>query len=188
MISVYTKTGDAGESGLANGVRLPKSDAIFEVLGTLDELNAHIGLCVIHMQSRHLLLDIQDTLFHIGAEIAGSAKTKLDSKKINELEKEIDSLQEELGEHWYQKFLLPGGCESAGHLDVARTVCRRCERLVICYCQDHIVSVAIRQYLNRLSDYLYILRCFENLESGTEESVFDTKGSYTKKLKKDLKK
>lgn len=179
MISVYTKTGDSGESGLANGVRLPKSDAIFDVLGTLDELNAHVGLCVVSTKSVHLLLDIQDTLFHVGAEIAGSAKTKFDPKKIPILEKEIDRLQTEMGENWYQKFLLPGGCESAGRLDIARTVCRRCERVVIQYSQDHEISPTIRQYLNRLSDYLYVLRCAENLRSGKKESVFTVKESST---------
>lgn len=187
MISVYTKTGDAGESGLANGIRLPKTDAIFDVLGTLDELNAHLGLCVLATQSTHHLIDIQDTLFHIGAQIAGSAKTKLSSKKVSQLEREIDHLQQEMGEHWYQKFLLPGGCEAAARLDVARTVCRRAERVTLSYAATQTVPATILTYLNRLSDYLYVLRCYENLQSETNETVFDARGSYTKKQKKNLR-
>jgi cob(I)alamin adenosyltransferase len=187
MISVYTKTGDKGESGLANGQRLAKSDPIFEVLGTLDELNSHLGLCVVKLSQMsssrrmrsvsaseiQLLLDIQDTLFHVGAEVAGSTKTSLQAKKIVDLEKEIDHTQTLMGDNWYQKFVLPGGCESAAQLDVARAVCRRCERLLVSYSEHHTIRQELLQYLNRLSDYLYVLRCFENLNSGKQENVFD---------------
>lgn len=173
MMSVYTKTGDSGESGLANGQRLPKSDPIFEILGTLDELNSHLGLCVIKVTQENLLLEIQDLLFHIGAEIAGSKKTTVKEQKVENLEKEIDELQTKMGEQWFQKFLLPGGCEASAELDIARTVCRRAERLLVRYSETHDVSKVILHYMNRLSDYLYVLRCFVNLKEEKKEKVFN---------------
>ncbi len=173
MISVYTKTGDKGESGLANGKRIGKDELIFEVLGTLDELNSHLGLCVVKVTNKEILLSIQDTLFHIGAEIAGSHKTKLEAKKIEHLEKEIDRLQSLMEDNWYQKFLLPGGSETGAILDIARTVCRRCERVIVTYSKQETVSPHILHYINRLSDYLYVLRCYENLQEGTTEHVFE---------------
>ncbi|MEP7167712.1 MAG: cob(I)yrinic acid a,c-diamide adenosyltransferase [Candidatus Woesebacteria bacterium] len=188
MISVYTKTGDKGESGLANGQRLGKDELIFEVLGTLDELNSHVGLCVVKVTQETILLEIQDTLFHIGAEIAGSHKTKLEEKKIQTLEGEIDRLQSLMEDNWYQKFLLPGGSEPGAYLDIARTVCRRCERLVVVYSKQTPVSTHILHYMNRLSDYLYVLRCFVNHSQGIAETIFDSTGSYTKNLEQNLKK
>lgn len=173
MIKVSTKTGDNGESGLANGKRLPKDHIIFEVLGTLDELNSHLGLCVIHISEKKMLLQIQETLFHIGAEIAGSHKTKLESEEVTTLERETDRLQTLMEEHWYQKFLLPGGSEAGAHLDIARTVCRRAERLIITYGRQEPVSIHIQHYMNRLSDYLYVLRCFENTERHAVEIPFE---------------
>lgn len=175
MISVYTKTGDAGKSGLANGQRLGKESLVFEVLGTLDELNAHIGACVVTLPKEQQLLAIQDTLFYLGGEIAGSQKVHVTSEKSRELERLIDALQAQMGEHWYQKFLLPGGCEAAARLDIARTVCRRCERLIVTYSTKEPVSSEILQYINRLSDYLYVLRCHVNLNQGKKEKVFDLK-------------
>jgi cob(I)alamin adenosyltransferase len=188
MISVYTKTGDKGESGLANGKRLPKDDEIFEILGTLDELNSHLGHCAVKLTDKHMVLDIQDTLFHIGAEVAGSHKTRLEGTKVTQLEKEIDTLQSWMDDNWYQKFLLPGGSESGALLDIARTVCRRCERLIVGYSRKEKVSVHILHYMNRLSDYLYVLRCFVNLQQGVAENIFDSSESYTDKLQKNLKK
>ena len=172
MISVYTKTGDNGESGLANGKRVSKADPIFEILGTLDEFNSHLGSCVVLLPKEKKLLEIQDTLFHVGAEIAGSHKTKLTERKTSELEKMIDSLQGKMEDNWYQKFLLPGGSEEAARLDIARTVCRRLERLIVTYSQTTSVSPFILKYINRLSDYLYVLRCYVNVQGKKKENVF----------------
>jgi cob(I)alamin adenosyltransferase len=172
MISVYTKTGDSGESGLANGKRMGKEELIFDVLGTLDELNSHLGLCVVVLPNEKKLIEIQDTLFYLGAEIAGSKKAILSGEKSTHLEKLIDSLQKEMGDNWYQKFLLPGGSEAAARLDIARTVCRRCERLIVTYSKHSSVSPEILKYINRLSDYLYVLRCYVNLIQEKKEKVF----------------
>lgn len=172
MISVYTKTGDSGESGLANGKRMGKDELIFDVLGTLDELNSHLGFCVVILPNEKKLIEIQDTLFYLGAEIAGSKKAILSVHKITELETLIDDLQKQMGENWYQKFLLPGGSEAAARLDIARTVCRRCERLIVTYAKQEEISPEILKYINRLSDYLYVLRCHVNLNQGKKEKVF----------------
>lgn len=179
MISVYTKTGDGGQSGLANGVRLGKDELIFEVLGTLDELNSHLGSCVVILPKEKKLPEIQNTLFYLGAEIAGSKKAILSGDTVTELEKLIDDLQKKMGENWYQKFLLPGGSEAAARLDIARTVCRRCERLIVTYSTHKKVSPEILKYINRLSDYLYVLRCHVNLNQGKKESVFEVKNKIT---------
>ncbi|HSW89881.1 MAG TPA: cob(I)yrinic acid a,c-diamide adenosyltransferase [Patescibacteria group bacterium] len=168
MQSISTKTGDKGESGLADGRRLPKSDPIFDVLGTLDELNSHLGLCVIKVGQKSILLEIQNTLFQIGAQIAGSAKTKLTEKQLHILENESERLQQSMEEGWLTKFLLPGGSESAATLDISRTVCRRLERLLVA----HKTTPLIQLYINRLSDYLYVLRCSENQRTGKQENIF----------------
>ncbi len=178
MQSVSTKTGDKGESGLANGQRLSKSNLIFEVLGTLDELNSHLGLCAVKLSaspSQKILFEIQDTLFHIGAEIAGSHKTLLHKKKLEQLEAQVHLLQTELEKdgQWATKFLLPGGSEEGAYLDIARTVCRRCERLIVSYSLQENVSPRILQYINRLSDFLYVLRCTVNAQLGSAERPFE---------------
>lgn len=173
MISVYTKTGDSGTSGLANGERHGKDELIFDVLGTLDELNAHLGHCVVILPDEAKLVEIQDRLFYVGAEIAGSHKAMLGASEAKELEALIDTLQSQMGEHWYQKFVLPGGSEAAARLDIARTVARRAERLIVRYHTHHPVSPEVLRYINRLSDYLYVLRCHVNLISHKQEKLFN---------------
>ncbi len=203
-LKLYTKTGDKGESGLADGQRLSKSELIFEVLGTIDELNSNIGFGVIEAKEpyRQELLQIQDYLMIIASEIAGSKKVALEPQAIRQLEKRIDVYQQETRVDWFTKFLLPGGTEMAGRLDLARTVCRRLERLVVRYSNQGFMDGAqlnwapqvhtnikkqntnpalsgvpakITQYLNRLSDYLFALRCFVNSQAGYEEKEFHPK-------------
>jgi len=179
-ISITTKTGDYGESGLANGQRLGKDSLTFEVIGTLDELNSWLGLVVAklgesfqtHTQN---LYTIQETLFYIGAEVARSPKAKLKAAAVTELEEWAKDLQTELEDNWHTKFVLPGGTELGGFLDVTRTVCRRCERVVVSLHAQEPLSEYILQYLNRLSDYVYLLRCFVNQQEQYQEKLFLTK-------------
>lgn len=173
-LKLYTKTGDKGESGLANGRRLSKSSLIFEVLGTLDELNAHLGLSVVVADAsiRPELMRIQDTLLIVGAQIAGSTKVVLEDKEIAWLESRIDYFQQNTRSDWYTKFLLPGGIESAARLDVARTVCRRAERLLAHLTQQASLPELVGPFINRLSDYLFALRCYTNAKAGYEEKEF----------------
>lgn len=178
MLSVSTKTGDKGTSGLANGKRVPKSDFIFEVLGTQDELNSWLGVCIAKLtdeqfaEQRQYLYEVQDTLFYIGAEIAQSPKAKLKKESLVKLEKFSDELQSQMEADWTTKFLYPGGNHVAAWIDVTRTVSRRFERTVVRYNQDIAVSPLILQYVNRLSDYLYVLRCFVNSKQHYQERAF----------------
>lgn len=186
MQSISTKTGDAGVSGLANGKRLPKSDLVFEVLGSLDELNSWLGVIVAelglphyaqHAHQRMVLRSVQDTLFYVGAEVAQSPKVAVKKSALTFLEHQATSLQDSLQDGWTTAFLLPGGSVLAAHVDVTRAVCRRVERVLANYATTTLLSPLLLQYLNRLSDYLYIFRCACNAVEGVTEQAFvaDTK-------------
>ena len=168
FISVSTKTGDQGESSLADGQRVSKDHPLFDVVGTLDELNSWLGLVVVKLDAgfpehQQFLLTVQHNLFYIGAEVALSPQTKFNRESLTKLEKISENLQKSLQADWYQKFLLPGGTETGAVLDIARTVCRRCERVLVKADQEGCqIRPVIFKYLNRLSDYLFVLRCFVN--------------------------
>lgn len=177
LIKVTTKTGDLGESGLITGERLPKSDALFVAIGDVDELNSWLGLIATKFDKRFgkhqkFIYSIQDTLFYLGAELAGSKRTKLTNQMVEELEEHSDRLQSQMADDWHSKFLLPGGTELGGYLDLARTVCRRCERAVVGLASKRLVRPVVLRYLNRLSDYLYILRCYVNHALEYPEKIF----------------
>jgi len=186
--SVTTKTGDQGESGLANGERLSKDELIFEVLGTQDELNSWLGVCIAKLSDqfsvqKDFLFRVQDTLFYIGAELAQSPNAKMKEQELQTLEKLSEELQSSMETGWTTKFLYPGGNEGAAFIDVARTVSRRFERLVVKYGNTREVSPIVLKYVNRLSDYLFVLRCFVN----SKENVAEKKFSYTSTvIKKDM--
>jgi len=182
--NVYTKTGDRGHTALINGERLAKNSLIFEVLGTLDEFNAHLGLVVLQVQAlpithqlyplqAQLLLDLQNELFKLGAEIALSPKVRLSEAFLSRLETSIDALQADLGEHWRYKFVLPGGSVASATIDVARTVCRRLERRIVALDHERDVREVVLQFVNRVSDYLFTLRTWLNAQAKVEEVEFD---------------
>lgn len=188
LISVTTKTGDKGTTSLANGERLPKSDQLFEVIGTLDELNSWLGMIVAEMENqfameRDFLLYTQHTLFEIGAELAQSPTTKLDDKFLAEVETRTDHLQSQMAADWVMKFRLPGGTKLAATIDVSRTVCRRLERLVIHFSEDHKVRSAVQKTINRYSDYLFVLRCYVNHQLDYQEHIFHHDSKYLRKVK-----
>jgi len=187
MNSVSTKTGDKGDSGLANGQRFPKNDLIFEVLGTQDEVNSWLGLAIAKLpeyftEQKKFLTQVQDSLFYIGAQLARAPKAKLKPERLTTLEKNSENLQKKMVKNWTTKFLYPGGNEAAAILDVARTVARRFERIVVHYAQNESVDPLILKYVNRLSDYLYVLRCFVNHEERYNEIRFEPKDSYKKEV------
>lgn len=178
---IYTKTGDQGKTALINGERLAKNSLVFEVLGTLDEFNASLGLVVLKMKpqtnklikaEKDLLIQIQNELFKLGAEIAASPKVKLDDVLVKRLEKEIDFLQNNMGVDWHYKFVLPGGSELSAFLDLSRTICRRLERRIVSLDNERDVRSAVLQFINRTSDYLYTLRTWINKELKTKEIEF----------------
>lgn len=179
---IYTKTGDQGKTALISGERLPKNSLVFEVLGTLDEFNASLGLVVlkfavlpkseIGIREKKLLIDLQNELFKLGAEIAASPRVKLEDDFVKKLEKEIDFLQNDLGANWRYKFVLPGGSEISAFLDLSRTICRRLERRFVTLDNERDVREVVLQFINRISDYLYTLRTWVNKELETEEIEF----------------
>ncbi|WP_200976081.1 cob(I)yrinic acid a,c-diamide adenosyltransferase [Echinicola sp. 20G] len=163
-MKLYTKGGDKGETSLLGGIRVSKANLRIEAYGTVDELNAYIGLLRDHAkeQSRvNFLKDIQDRLFTIGAELATSPSAKNVKKPdilesdIYGLEKEIDLMDEALSP--LKNFILPGGHPQVSYSHIARTVCRRAERRVIELNDQEPVEELIIKYLNRLSDYLFVL-------------------------------
>ena len=163
-MKIYTKTGDSGTTSLFGGMRVPKSHFRIEAYGTVDELNAHIGLLrdqTVNQSNQEVLIDIQNKLFTIGAILAtepGNTKVKvpqLSDADVLILEHEIDHMDSVLPP--IKNFVLPGGHVSVSVGHVARTVCRRAERLVIALDAQEQVDPLVIQYLNRLSDYLFML-------------------------------
>lgn len=161
---IYTKTGDQGETSLIGGKRVSKSDLRIECYGTVDELNSYLGLIADHLKDspeNTVLIEIQDRLFTTGALLAtepGYDKMKLPdltAEDITMLEQEIDRMEETLPE--LKHFILPGGHPVSSYCHIARCVCRRAERLTVELAGRSEVPPLVIQYLNRLSDYLFVL-------------------------------
>lgn len=161
---VYTKTGDKGQTSLIGGTRVPKHHIRIETYGTVDELNSYIGLIrdqEIDPSAKQVLIEIQDRLFTIGSSLASDPeKSKMKIPDLKEedivfLEKEIDKMDETLPE--MKSFVLPGGHTTVSFCHIARCVCRRAERLTIQLSESGFVDELVIKYLNRLSDYLFVL-------------------------------
>lgn len=160
---IYTKTGDAGKTGLFGGKRVLKSDLRIDGYGTVDELNSHIGLLRDHLTEpapRNLLKEIQNRLFTIGANLAMDPAKNLDPPDIHLsdielLENQIDEMEKDLAP--LKNFILPGGHPTVSYAHVCRTVCRRAERLVVALHQVEPVEELVLKYLNRLSDFFFVL-------------------------------
>ncbi|HDY74895.1 MAG TPA: cob(I)yrinic acid a,c-diamide adenosyltransferase [Candidatus Marinimicrobia bacterium] len=161
---IYTKTGDKGKTALIGGTRVPKYDIRIEAYGTVDELNAFIGLVRdmdIDTHSKDLLLEIQDRLFTMESCLAQDGKSlpnalpTLNPEDVELLEKEMDKMNEQLPE--LTAFILPGGHPAVSYCHIARTVCRRAERLTIRMNEQFPTDGLNIRYLNRLSDYLFVL-------------------------------
>jgi cob(I)alamin adenosyltransferase len=166
-MKVYTKTGDKGMTSLIGGTRVPKHHLRIESYGTVDELNSYIGVIRDHKIGEHetaVLIEVQDRLFTIGSLLAADpekSKMKLPELSIGDieyLEKEIDKMDEELPP--MRNFVLPGGNQAISFCHVARCVCRRAERITVHLSEQSQVDSTIIQYLNRLSDYLFVLSRF----------------------------
>ncbi len=162
---IYTKTGDDGTTSLVGGNRVKKYDVRLEAYGTVDELNAVIGVVKSFKLPEHifgLLCEIQNKLFNIGSQLASDEKGKpvtaelaVTEENILFLETAIDELEENLPE--LTQFILPGGAAAAANCHVARTVCRRTERRILEFAERNHVDKKIIRYINRLSDLLFVL-------------------------------
>ncbi len=163
-MKIYTKTGDKGQTSLIGGPRVAKHHMRIEAYGTVDELNSHIGLIrdqQIDAHSKSILIEIQDRLFTIGSLLASDPeKSRMKVPDLLEtdvtlLENEMDKMNESLPE--MHSFILPGGHTTVSFCHIARCVCRRAERLTIHLSENSFVSELVIKYLNRLSDFLFML-------------------------------
>jgi cob(I)alamin adenosyltransferase len=165
-LKIYTKTGDSGKTSLIGGTKVSKSNIRIETYGTIDELNSYIGLVSDHCpddHSKNILKEIQDRLFTIGSSLAcdPDKEQKLKIPDLNEtdielLEKEIDAMNEKLPD--MKHFILPGGHMAVSTTHIARCVCRRAERWCVNMQEQKLfIEPIILKYLNRLSDYLFVL-------------------------------
>jgi cob(I)alamin adenosyltransferase len=177
-MKIYTKTGDDGTTGLVGGARVSKSDPRIESYGTIDELNAAIGLAAVLAGSKLLgqLRAVQSDLFAIGSHLATplgspqrSSLLPLDEALVVRLENQIDSTTAQLPP--LRNFILPGGGELSARLHMARTVCRRAERLAVALGTGSEISFAIR-YLNRLSDWLFVQARHANAAANISDVIW----------------
>lgn len=178
-MKIYTRTGDEGDTGLFGGGRVSKADQRVEAYGSVDELNAVLGLTVESVADesiRRYLARIQHDLFSLGATLAtpgsedGTARPEvppLPEERILEMEEWIDSASAEAPE--LRTFILPGGSKGAVFLHFARTVCRRAERAVVALNSTEATHPAVLKYLNRLSDLLFTMARLENHRQGVAD-------------------
>jgi cob(I)alamin adenosyltransferase len=168
-VKIYTRTGDRGETSLFGGARVPKNDPRIDAYGTIDELNSCLGV-VLAVEPDAQLLAVQRDLFEIGAHLASPGTSRfagVETSRIEELERGIDAMEAELAP--LKTFILPGGTPAAAQLHVARTVCRRAERLVVALHDDDPATESSIAYLNRLSDYLFVAARHANHKRGVED-------------------
>lgn len=180
ITKVYTRTGDKGMTSLVGGVRISKASERLEAYGTIDELNSHLGLLASMLgesDDKDVLQRIQNTLFCVSTHLAtDQSRTELNpSARLPEgetefMEKQIDTINAFLPEP--QGFILPGGCQAAAQAHVCRTVCRRAERRIIALSEGAAVDADIVRYVNRLSDYLFVLAKKINFNSGVGEILW----------------
>ena len=175
FMKIYTKGGDTGQTSLFGGQRVSKDDLRIRTYGGFDELNACIGL-VLSVQSQadvaKRLLRVQGELFQLGAELATPIGKKVSTqlivqKNIQTLEQEIDEMEAKLSP--LKTFILPGGSQAGAALHLARTVCRRAERDLVTLHTSQPVRAEVLQYINRLSDYLFVIARFTNQQSRAVE-------------------
>lgn len=174
-MNIYTRTGDAGETSIIGG-RVAKNDLQVEAYGTVDEANSILGVAVCLLEEQHpqewrnQLEKIQHELFDCGGDLSMKAGAedkypfKVTAEMVTYLEQEIDKLMEQAPA--LERFILPGGTSLAAQLHVARTIVRRAERRVVTLAQRQAINPYVRQYLNRLSDYLFALARAVNAQAG----------------------
>jgi cob(I)alamin adenosyltransferase len=177
-MKIYTKTGDDGSTGLIGGRRVSKGDARLECYGTIDELNAAVGLAAVIADVAMLeqLREIQDDLFILGAHLSlpedqpppkNTVIPPLSDAMFARLEAQIDAAEAQLPA--LSSFVIPGGTELAARLHLARTICRRAERHVVVFSAAARISPIILTYLNRLSDWLFVAARMANLVAGVPD-------------------
>lgn len=180
---VYTRTGDDGTTGLGGGQRVPKDSVRIETYGTVDELSSEIGAAIAQGLSPRLtgeLARIQNELFNVGSDLCILEEDKarmpvpvVEGRHVEALERLMDELSSELPS--LDNFILPGGSPGAAQLHVARTVCRRAERLAVALAREEAVGPFVVRYLNRLSDALFVMARYENLHKGIPDVLWNSR-------------
>jgi cob(I)alamin adenosyltransferase len=177
LTRIYTGGGDAGATSLGDGSRVSKLDRRIRAYGTVDELNAAVGLVLAGdcpHDVREILERIQNELFDLGADLSvpleREGRLRITAEQVEGLEQECDRFNAQLPE--LKSFVLPGGRELAARLHLARTICRRAEREAVAAGEEHELNPAALVYLNRLSDLLFILARFVNVSEGREEPLW----------------
>lgn len=182
LTRIYTGGGDRGETSLGDGTRVPKVDCRIAAFGAVDELNSHIGLVLaadLPGDLREVLGRIQNELFDLGADLSVptevEGRLRVEQSMVDRLEHDCDRFNAELPE--LRSFVLPGGTAAAARLHVARTICRRAERVVLRAAAEHDLGPLVAVYLNRLSDLLFVLARAENALAGQDEPLWKPGGT-----------
>lgn len=183
LTRIYTRKGDDGTTGLGGGQRVAKDSLRVATYGTVDELNAALGVALAAGLAPRLAAvvpTIQNELFHLGSDLCFLEADKatfripqIEARHVEALERLMDELNEVVGP--LENFVLPGGGVGAAHLHVARTVCRRAEREAITLAHDETIGPFVIPYLNRLSDALFVMARYENHERGIPEPLWDSR-------------
>jgi cob(I)alamin adenosyltransferase len=183
-MKIYTKTGDAGETGLFGGARVSKASLRVETYGEVDELNSAVGWARVAASDADLdalLNQIQNDLFEVGAELGStedrkqkSAMPLIEEPQVEALERAIDKYEE--GPPALTSFVLPGGSEGAARFHLARCVCRRAERSIVALGSQENVRGELLRYVNRLSDLLFVLARYTNHTAGVEDIPWKGQG------------
>jgi cob(I)alamin adenosyltransferase len=180
ITKVYTKTGDQGETSIIGGIRVKKSCERLEAYGTVDELSSHLGILASMLpdgEDKDLIIRIQNNLFSVCSNLATDQSqtplydsARLPDGEIQVLEHKVDEIMNLLPER--QGFILPGGTQAAAQAHVCRTVCRRAERRIVALSEVAQISPETLQYVNRLSDYLFVLAKKINFNTGVSEIIW----------------
>jgi cob(I)alamin adenosyltransferase len=180
---VYTRTGDDGTTGLGGGQRVPKDSVRIETYGTVDELSSAIGVAIafgLDARLAETLARVQNELFNVGSDLCILEEDKarmpvpvVEARHVEALERLMDALSAELPS--LDNFILPGGSPGAAQLHVARTVCRRAERLAVALAREEAVGPFVVKYLNRLSDALFVMARYENLKRGMSDILWNSR-------------
>ncbi|TAK13606.1 MAG: cob(I)yrinic acid a,c-diamide adenosyltransferase [Anaerolineae bacterium] len=184
LTKIYTRTGDEGTTALGTRTRVPKNHPRVESYGTVDELNSAIGVALaggLAPRLTEMLPTIQNTLFHLGSDLAFPteeekkeyAVPRVEERHVSQLEGWIDELNAVVGP--LENFTLPGGAPGAAALHLARTICRRAERILVGLAQSEPLNPHNQAYLNRLSDFLFVAARYENHHRGIPEPLWDTR-------------
>jgi cob(I)alamin adenosyltransferase len=173
LTRIYTRTGDKGTTGLGDGTRSTKESARIEAIGTVDELNCCIGILLtenLEIGVRDELENIQHDLFDLGGDLSIPSRVSMSKMQVTNLEEKIDQYNSTLPD--LKEFILPSGTRAAALCHVSRTVCRRAERCVVRLSRTETVAPLIIQYLNRLSDFLFVLCRILNRQQGVGDVLW----------------